>query len=433
MAFQPGDTVGDYEILGVLGSGGMGRVFRVRNVLSDRLEAMKIVLPNAASDAGLAERFLREIRVHASLEHPNIAAMRTALRLEERIVMIMELVEGSSLAAVLKRGPLPAGMAMSYAGQVLSGLIYAHSRGVVHRDIKPANIIVMPSGVVKVTDFGIARAAKGERLTMTGMALGSLYYMSPEQVRGASPDARSDIYSLGVTLYEMLTGTPPLRGENEYAIMHAHLTEQPIPPSRLVTSLPAGLSDVVLKAMAKAPEERFQSAEEFLHVLCGAGEPVPRPVAPPASPGAAGVTPPAGLDPGEVTRVESCLARAVGPIARHLVSQASRRAATIEELCRILADQVPDAREREVFLRSCTKSGTTGPATISGRTPTGNLSDDVLAEATRKLAKCIGPLAKVLVDRTARKAHTAEELYSMLAREIPSDRERAWFLSSVGK
>ena len=433
MAFQPGDTVGDYEILGVLGSGGMGRVFRVRNVLSDRLEAMKIVLPNAASDAGLAERFLREIRVHASLEHPNIAAMRTALRVEERIVMIMELVEGSSLAAVLKRGPLPAGMAMSYAGQVLSGLIYAHSRGVVHRDIKPANIIVMPSGVVKVTDFGIARAAKGERLTMTGMALGSLYYMSPEQVRGASPDARSDIYSLGVTLYEMLTGTPPLRGENEYAIMHAHLTEQPIPPSRLVTSLPAGLSDVVLKAMAKAPEERFQSAEEFLHVLCGAGEPVPRPVAPPASAGAAGVTPPAGLDPGEVTRVESCLARAVGPIARHLVSQASRRAATIEELCRILADQVPDAREREVFLRSCTKSGTTGPATISGRTPTGNLSDDVLAEATRKLAKCIGPLAKVLVDRTARKAHTAEELYSMLAREIPSDRERAWFLSSVGK
>jgi serine/threonine-protein kinase len=266
------------------------------------------------------------------------------------------------------------------------------------------------------------------------MALGSLYYMSPEQVRGASPDARSDIYSLGVTIYEMLTGVPPVRGENEYAIMHAHLTEQPVPPSRLVPSLPAGLSEAVLKAMAKAPEERFQSAEEFLHLLCGTGEPPLRPIAPPAaSAAAAGATVAAGLDPAEVTRVESCLARAVGPIARHLVSQASRRAASIEELCRILADQVPDARERDAFLRSCTKSSPTGRSTDSGASAAGSLSQDVLAEATRRLAKFIGPLARILVDRTARKAHTAEELYSLLAREIPSDRERALFLSSAAK
>jgi serine/threonine-protein kinase len=391
--------------------------------LSDRIEAMKIVRPEAAPDAALAERFLREIKVHASMEHPNIAAMRTALRMEDRIVMIMELVEGSSLAAVLKGGPLQPGTALSYAGQVLSALTYAHARGVVHRDIKPANIIVTPSGVVKVTDFGIARMGGSDRLTLTGVALGSLYYMSPEQVRGAAPDARSDIYSLGVTLYEMVTGVPPMRGENEYAIMHAHLTEEPVPPVQLVPALPAPWSEVILRAMAKAPERRFQSAEEFRTALCGPGEPLPAAAPVPSAT--------AALDPEEVTRVESSLMRAVGPIARHLISQASRRAATIEELCHILAEHIPNEQERAVFLRSCTKAVPTGRTTTGGRTGPGPLSEDVLAEARRKLAPFIGPVAKILVDRTARKAHTAEELYSLLAREIPSDRERQSFLSSI--
>jgi serine/threonine protein kinase len=440
MMFQTGEVVGDYEILGILGTGGMGRVFRVRNLISDRIEAMKIVLPDATTESDLAERFLREIKVHASLEHPHIAVMRTAFRVQERVVMIMELVEGGSLAEVLRRGPLEVPAALSYAAQTLSALAYAHARGVVHRDVKPANIIVTPGGTVKVTDFGIARAGGTERLTSTGMALGSLYYMSPEQIRGSVPDGRADIYSLGVTLYEMVTGVQPVRGENEYAIMHAHLTEEPVSPSQLVFGLPGYIPAVILKAMAKVPENRFQSAEEFRAALGVTGE-----VAqiPPPAPLPAAVKTEGTLDPDQVMRIESHMMRAVGPIARHLVSKAARRAASIDELCKALAEEVSGVKEREEFLRSCAKIAAAAPA--STRSQTANspgtksqtalnrnvIEQNVIEEAQRKLAKFMGPIAKILVDRTARKAHSAQEFYAMLAAEIPSERDRALFVSSL--
>jgi len=433
MSFHAGETVGDYEILDVLGTGGMGRVFRVRNLISDRIEAMKIVLPNAASDSRLAERFLREIKVHARLEHPNIAAMRTAIRVEDQIVMIMELVEGASLAVLLSQRRLELPVSLSYADQVLSALAYAHGCGVVHKDIKPANIIVMPNGTVKVTDFGIAQACGTERLTMTGMALGSLYYMSPEQINGLPLDARSDIYSLGVTLYEMVTGVHPFRGENEYRIMRAHMTAEPTHPAQVVPSLPIKLSAVILRALAKSPEQRFQSAEEFAAALRTPGEPWPRsvPMSIPAIAVPQAVPAQSALDPEQVAQIEAHLVRAVGPIARHLISRASRRATTIEELCRVLAEQVPGERDCETFLRSYTQS-TMGPRRTTGapKEPAG-LGEEKLAEARRKLAPFVGPLAKVLVDRAARKARTAEELYTLLAAEIPSDRDRASFLSSI--
>src|ERR1700689_5975066 len=149
MNFQVGETIGDYEIVGVLGRGGMGKVFRVRNQISDRIEAMKIVLPDLEGDRDLAERFLREIKVHATLDHPNIARLRTALRIDNRIVMILELVDGASLDEILDRGPIPKADAIRYGGQILSALGYAHSLGIIHRDLKPANIIVNKAGLVK--------------------------------------------------------------------------------------------------------------------------------------------------------------------------------------------------------------------------------------------------------------------------------------------
>ncbi len=433
MTFQIGEVINDYQILGVLGSGGMGRVFRVRNLISERIEAMKIVLPDAAAESDLAERFMREIKVHATMEHPHIAAMRTAFRVQDRIVMIIELIGGANVAELLQHGPLELPEALSYAAQTLSALEYAHARGVVHRDVKPANIIATPAGTVKVTDFGIARAGGGnQRLTATGMALGSLPYMSPEQIRGGIPDARSDIYSVGVTLYEMVTGVQPIRGENEYAIMHAHLTEEPVPPSRLIPSLSADLEGVILKALAKAPEHRFQSAAEFRSAL-GVTAEVPR--VPPRE------HPPAPLNPGplhpdEVVRVENYLTRVVGPISRHMVSKAMKSAASIDDLCRQLAEQVPEMKERESFLRLCGKSGeTAAPAKTPGASrPRANsqssLNPGMLEEAQRKLARFMGPIARILVDRMARKARTAEEFYSMLAAEIPSESDRASFLSS---
>src|SRR5690242_13708528 len=185
MSLDIGNRIGDYEIVATLGAGGMGKVFKVRNVISDRIEAMKVLLPDLEQQPELADRFMREIKVQASLKHPNIAALHTALRVDNRLLMLMEFVEGETLEEKLKKGPLPTGPAVDYMTQALSALEYAHAHGVIHRDIKPANMILTESGVIKLMDFGIAKAAADRKLTMTGTTMGSLYYMSPEQIQGA--------------------------------------------------------------------------------------------------------------------------------------------------------------------------------------------------------------------------------------------------------
>ena len=268
MNFEVGSTVGDYQIAGILGAGGMGKVYKVRNVISDRIEAMKVLLPDLANEPDLADRFLREIKVQASLEHPNIAALHTAVRVENQLLMLMEFVEGTTLEQKLKAGPLPVADAVNYIQQVLSALEYAHGHGVVHRDIKPANMMLTPAGVIKLMDFGIAKVAANDRqLTAAGATVGSLCYMSPEQIRGSAVDQRSDLYSLGVSLYELVTGKRPFDGDSQYAIMAAHLEKTPVPPVQVDPKLPALLSDVIMLAVQREPETRFQSAAAFKNAL----------------------------------------------------------------------------------------------------------------------------------------------------------------------
>ncbi|MEB2360599.1 MAG: protein kinase [Bryobacteraceae bacterium] len=263
-----GQRIGDYEIAGILGAGGMGKVYKVRNVISDRNEAMKVLLPSLKADPELGDRFLREIRVQASLDHPNIAALHTAQSIGDQLVMIMEFVEGVSLDKLIQRGPVPLDKALSYTAQVLSALAYAHARGVVHRDIKPQNIMLAEGEVVKLMDFGIARLAADRRLTQTGRTVGSLYYMSPEQIKGALDlDGRADLYSLGVTLYEMVTGRKPFEGDSDFSIMAAHLEKAPVPPVQVDPALPPGLNDAILMSIAKDPSQRFQTAEAFGNAL----------------------------------------------------------------------------------------------------------------------------------------------------------------------
>lgn len=267
MSDGAGSRIGDYEILGVLGAGGMGKVFKVRNVLSDRVEAMKILLPDLAGREDLASRFLREIKVLGALNHPNIASLRTALTLGNQLVMIMEYVEGTTLAEVLARAPIHPRDAKTYTDQILDALSYAHKRGVIHRDIKPANMMLTPDGVIKLMDFGIARSGNDQTLTAAGTTLGSLYYMSPEQVKGEPTDARSDLYSLGVSLYEMVTGKRPFRADSDYSLMAAHVQQPVIPPIELRSDLPTGLNEIILMAMAKEPSRRFQTADAFRNAL----------------------------------------------------------------------------------------------------------------------------------------------------------------------
>jgi hypothetical protein len=267
MELSVGQTFEDYEILGVLGTGGMGKVYKVRNKISNRVEAMKILLSNLSVEPDLVDRFTREIRIFGSLDHPNITELRTALRVNNQLVMIMELVEGSSLDILMKQGKVPREKYIDYMCQALSALSYAHSKGVVHRDIKPANMMVTPDGLVKLMDFGIAKAVTDPQLTRTGFLVGSVFYVSPEQIEGKELDGRSDLYSLGVTLYELATGKRPFDGASDYQIISAHMKENPPAPRLLDPSLPAELNDVIMLALTKDPAQRFQTADAFKNAL----------------------------------------------------------------------------------------------------------------------------------------------------------------------
>jgi eukaryotic-like serine/threonine-protein kinase len=283
-----GARKGDYLILGTLGAGGMGKVYKVRNTLSDRVEAMKVLLPDLSEQQELADRFLREIKVLASLHHPNIAELRTALTIGNQLVMIMEYVEGTTLACRLQQGDVRYADALVYFDQVLAALACAHSQRIVHRDIKPANIMLAPFGVVKLMDFGIARSGNDMGLTMTGTTLGSVAYMSPEQVRCEPLDGRSDLYSVGVSLYETITGQRPYVSDNNFEVMQAHLQVPPTAPIDLKPDIPPGLNQLILMAMAKNAAQRFQTADAMRGALRSVapvlGEPTPfAPMIPPES------------------------------------------------------------------------------------------------------------------------------------------------------
>ena len=267
MSEEVNQKIGDYQILNELGSGGMGRVYKVRNVITDRVEAMKVLLPDLAGRQELAARFQREIKVLASLNHPNIAQLRTALVLDNQLVMIMEYVEGRTLADRLDSGPVPVKDAVNYIDQVLNALSYAHQHHVIHRDIKPANMMLTPQGVVKLMDFGIARSGDERSLTMTGTTLGSLNYMSPEQVKGEATDARSDLYSVGVSLYELVTGRRPFQAGSDYSIMAAHINDTAKPPIELQPGMSPALNEIILISIAKDPNQRFQTADAFRNAL----------------------------------------------------------------------------------------------------------------------------------------------------------------------
>jgi serine/threonine-protein kinase len=462
MSFEVGEMIGDYRVVGLIGAGGMGRIFKVQNIITDRVEAMKILLPDLRQDTELAERFMREIRVQASLQHPNIASLHTARREGNQLLMFMEFVEGATLDALLRPGPPAVGQGVHYIIQILDALIYAHSCGVVHRDIKPANIMVMSNGVVKLLDFGIARAAANEHLTGTGVAVGSLAYMSPEQVTGAPVDARSDIYSVGVCLYEVTTGVRPIRGASSYDVMKAHLHQAPQHPRELRPALPAQIEDAILKAMAKAPADRFQSAEQFRTVLepfstapaflrrdtplpsRAAAEPtvlmtaaLQTPV--PAPSGERTTLSFQGVDAATLHMIEHNLAQWVGPIARHLLKKASATAPGLPELCRTVAENIPEEANRHKFLAQCEKElrfprlalsvshtpsyGTPSQGTQMLATPTPKppaFDAGVLDRAKKHLAAFVGPMAKMLVDRAAKRSASIDDLYRALEEEIPA-------------
>jgi serine/threonine-protein kinase len=257
-----------YELLDVLGRGGMGVVYRATDRVLGRTVAVKVLPAERAEDPTFVTRFEREARAAASLSHPNIVAVYDSGRDGDTRFIVMECVPGGSLAALLRqRHPLAAAEAVEIAAQVASALAAAHHAGIIHRDIKPGNVMVNDELRVKVLDFGIARAVATTSLTNTAMILGSAPYMAPEVTRGETADERSDIYSLGCMLYEMLTGRPPFTGELGAAVMHQHNTASPRPVRALNSGTPAALDALVIQMLAKQPSERPQRASQLVDAL----------------------------------------------------------------------------------------------------------------------------------------------------------------------
>ncbi len=268
---------GRYQIVRHLARGGMAEVYLARDLLLDRPVALKVLFPEFATDRSFVERFRREARSAANLNHPNIVSIYDWGEEEGTYFIVMEYVDGLTLRDVIRRqGPLMASRAAEIGADIAGALHFAHVGGVVHRDVKPGNVLITTSQV-KVTDFGIARAGDpSESLTQAGAVMGTATYFSPEQAQGHAVDPRTDVYSLGVVLFEMVTGRPPFTGDNPVSIAYQHVREDPGPPSQYNPDVPPVFDAIVGKAMAKNRANRYSSAEELRADLLrfNAGQPV---------------------------------------------------------------------------------------------------------------------------------------------------------------
>jgi serine/threonine protein kinase len=263
-----GHLVGNYKVTDKIGEGGMGSVFRGIDIMLEREVAIKMLRPELSRQPHVVERFRSEAVTLAKLNHPNIATLYSFLRQGEDFFMVMEFVRGETLESVIgKSGAMPCDRAVALFCQALEGIDHAHKMGIVHRDIKPANMMLTETGSIKVMDFGIARVLGTDRLTKTGHLIGTVEYMSPEQVRGEETDARSDIYSLGILLYEMLTGRVPFNSHSEYELMRSHIEAAPTPPTAFAPQIPVAVEQAIMRALAKKREARQQSANEFRMML----------------------------------------------------------------------------------------------------------------------------------------------------------------------
>jgi len=388
MAIAVGDILGDYEVIGELGAGGIGKVYKVRHCISHRVEALKLLRQDQLEHPEMADRFVKEIRVLASLNHPNIAALHSAFRHGDVLLMTMEYVEGQTLSHKLRLGSVDLWLGLSYVSQVLRALMYAHERGVVHRDIKPSNIMITEGEKAMLLDFGLAVSELDGERSRSGSIVGSLHYMSPEQVRGQHVDARSDLYSLGVTLYEILAGQLPIKGNTQYEIMDGHLRQHPIPLRELNPSLPPDLAALVMYALQKDPSTRIPSAQEFLRGL-------------------------------EAVQLEKTIT--LPSSARSSAAFNSPTLAPTMQTFTKAPGSAPMASPSGS--RPSATSVKTDSSSVTGHAP------EVIDQIAKELAHYVGPIARVLVKKAAKRCTNTRDIYEAVALEIDSIVDRQKFLS----
>jgi serine/threonine-protein kinase len=463
--FVPGGRFGGFEILEPLGAGGMGRVFRARDLALDRVVALKMLAPEISHDDAFVQRFQREARAVARLNHPNIVQIYAVGSVEGVHYLSMEYLDGRSLGHYLKTGHWPEREAVLIARQVCQALRVAHAAGLVHRDIKPDNLILTRQGEIKVVDLGIAkRVDEDQSMTQSGSAVGTPHYIAPEQVQGRRDiDGRADIYSLGATLYHLVTGHTPFKGTSGAHVMSMHLFA-PLPdPRDFEPGLSEGICRVLRRMMAKERDERYPDVQaldlDLYRLQTGVAPEPPEPSATAigsrflaGEPGVDAGPTPTGFAPATLSAIEKNLAQEIGPLARVLVRQAARSAGSLEALYAKLAEQVAAGPARDAFLSRCRAQSEAAGATAltharpaeveswavpaAGAPASTVLEGPVLSPADlmvveAELARRIGPLAPVLVRRAARGATSRAELVVRLEDQIPDEAGRRAFRRAV--
>ncbi len=427
------ERIGRYLVQSTLGRGAMGVIYKAHDPVIDRIIAIKLVhadLLDGEDRTDYVARFQAEAQAAGRCSHPNVVAVYDFAMHGENPYLAMEFIDGVTLSQIEKdrrRFSIPE--IVDLMGQMLDGLGAAHALGVVHRDIKPANVMLTAQGRVKVTDFGISRIDTSV-LTGAGAILGTPSYMSPEQCRGEPVDARSDLFSAGVVLYELVTGRKPFTGASQHEVWRKLLDEAPPDPAPLRPDAPQFVLEVIRRSLAKQPGNRFASAQDMAAALrCG-----------PAAPGleldrtviATQASQPGGgldLDSSQITTIERHLARIVGPIATLMIRRAARTSDSVETLCRTLESGIEQDDRRAQFRREVLgimdQTGSRTGLTTQKRL---TLSETELEQAQRTLTHYMGPVARLLVKRNAPGCVDARQLWQRLAEQIEKPADRADFL-----
>lgn len=446
--FQSGDEIGPYSIVEQIGIGGMGVIYKAHDKKLQRHVALKFLPTGMNHDAQIRQRFLSEARAASQLDHPNICVIHDVSETPDgQLFITMPCYEGETLAQRIRRGPIPQMQAIDIAMLVAEGLACAHAHNIVHRDIKPSNILLTQDGGVKVLDFGIAKV-ENIHLTSTGLSVGTPAYMSPEQLRGEPVDVRTDVWALGVVLYEMLGGSQAFPARALPDILQSVLHEADNTVEALANDLPPALYQVLQNAIARDLQQRFVDISSMLDALYQARATLNQDD---TAQGASRVN--AGgstlalhhrkpqayqWDQQVLDQVANILLPELGPIAPVLVQRNAKTAADLNELCKQLAGSLPDQSSREQFtkkLKNQVAAFTSPPMPRALKTDGSlagvDLSTMQLADIEAALIEQIGPIAQTLIKRHAVNASSLQQLFDTLSNHLNNDEARQVFLQKM--